>query len=29
MTPIREYLINGLLPEDEIEAIKIRVKAPQ
>ncbi|GJU17395.1 reverse transcriptase domain-containing protein [Tanacetum coccineum] len=29
MTPIHEYLVSGLLPEDLREARKIRVKAPQ
>ncbi|GJW29235.1 reverse transcriptase domain-containing protein [Tanacetum coccineum] len=29
MTPIHEYLVNGLLPEDPKESKKIRVKAPQ
>nr|XP_043633230.1 uncharacterized protein K02A2.6-like [Erigeron canadensis] len=29
MTPIIEYLISGILPEDENEARKIRIKAPQ
>nr|GEU80190.1 reverse transcriptase domain-containing protein [Tanacetum cinerariifolium] len=29
MTPIHEYLVNGLLPEDLKESRKIRVKAPQ
>ena len=29
MTPIREYLISGILPEDPKLARKIRVKAPQ
>ncbi|GKF24691.1 hypothetical protein Tco_0077013, partial [Tanacetum coccineum] len=29
MTPIHEYLVSGLLPEDLKEARKIRVKAPQ
>ncbi|GJW83447.1 reverse transcriptase domain-containing protein [Tanacetum coccineum] len=28
MTPIHEYLVSGLLPEDPKEARKIRVKAP-
>ncbi|GKB83687.1 reverse transcriptase domain-containing protein [Tanacetum coccineum] len=29
MTPIHEYLVSGLLPEDPKESRKIRVKAPQ
>ncbi|GKE38980.1 reverse transcriptase domain-containing protein, partial [Tanacetum coccineum] len=29
MTPIHEYLVSGLLPEDPKESSKIRVKAPQ
>nr|GEU43347.1 hypothetical protein [Tanacetum cinerariifolium] len=29
VTPIHEYLVSGLLPEDPKEATKIRVKAPQ
>ncbi|GJV50226.1 reverse transcriptase domain-containing protein [Tanacetum coccineum] len=29
MTPIHEYLVSGLLPEDLKESRKIRVKAPQ
>ncbi|GJV51580.1 reverse transcriptase domain-containing protein [Tanacetum coccineum] len=29
MTPIHEYLVSGLLPEDPTESRKIRVKAPQ
>ncbi|GJY36867.1 reverse transcriptase domain-containing protein, partial [Tanacetum coccineum] len=29
MTPIHEYLVSGLLPEDPKESKKIRVKAPQ
>nr|XP_043619358.1 uncharacterized protein LOC122591197 [Erigeron canadensis] len=29
MTPIIEYLVSGILPEDESEARKIRIKAPQ
>ncbi|GJT60399.1 reverse transcriptase domain-containing protein [Tanacetum coccineum] len=29
MTPIHEYLMSGLLPEDPKESRKIRVKAPQ
>ncbi|GKA11467.1 reverse transcriptase domain-containing protein, partial [Tanacetum coccineum] len=29
MTPIHEYLVSGLLPEDQKESRKIRVKAPQ
>ncbi|GKC38826.1 hypothetical protein Tco_1051210, partial [Tanacetum coccineum] len=29
MTPIYEYLLSGLLPEDPKEARKIRIKAPQ
>ncbi|GKD42841.1 hypothetical protein Tco_1267486 [Tanacetum coccineum] len=29
MTPIYEYLVSGLLPEDPKESRKIRVKAPQ
>ena len=29
MTPIREYLISGILPEDPKLARKVRIKAPQ
>ncbi|GJS59127.1 reverse transcriptase domain-containing protein [Tanacetum coccineum] len=29
MTPIYEYLLSGLLPEDSKESMKIRIKAPQ
>ncbi|GJX80162.1 reverse transcriptase domain-containing protein [Tanacetum coccineum] len=29
MTPIHEYLLSGLLPEDPKESRKIRIKAPQ
>nr|XP_043639063.1 uncharacterized protein LOC122610134 [Erigeron canadensis] len=29
MNPIIEYLVSGILPEDENEARKIRIKAPQ
>ncbi|GKB25224.1 reverse transcriptase domain-containing protein [Tanacetum coccineum] len=29
MTPIHEYLVSGLLPEDPKESRKIRVKEPQ
>ncbi|GJR38508.1 reverse transcriptase domain-containing protein [Tanacetum coccineum] len=29
MTPIHEYLLSGLLPEDPKESKKIRIKAPQ
>ncbi|GJV95722.1 hypothetical protein Tco_1547299 [Tanacetum coccineum] len=29
MTPIHEYLVSGLLPEDPKESRKIRIKAPQ
>ncbi|GJX02494.1 reverse transcriptase domain-containing protein [Tanacetum coccineum] len=29
MTPIHEYLLSGLLPEDRKESRKIRIKAPQ
>ena len=29
MTPIREYLISGILPEDPKLARKIKIKAPQ
>nr|XP_043620185.1 uncharacterized protein LOC122592037 [Erigeron canadensis] len=29
MTPIIEYLVSGIFPEDESEARKIRIKAPQ